>query len=339
MAKVALITGITGQDGSYLAELLLQQGYLVHGLLRRTSNPSTQRLDHLLADPACNSRLVLHHGDLGDASSLRRAVDAARPDEIYNLAAQSHVRVSFEQPEYTVDVTGLGALRLLEATRDHQDRTGRAVRFYQASSSEMFGLSPSPQSLTTRFHPRSPYGCAKVFAHWQTVNFREAYGMFCCSGVLFNHESPRRGEQFVTRKITRAVGRIVHGLQHELRLGNLDARRDWGHARDYVRAMWLMLQQDTPQDFVVATGQSRSVRELVEHAFGAAGLDPEDHVVIDPSQFRPAEVDDLWGDASEAREVLGWSPEISFEEMIEEMLAGDLRLAAGERGGQPPRPW
>lgn len=337
MVKVALITGITGQDGSYLSELLLAQGYTVHGLVRRTSNPNTQRLDHLLGRPELAERLVLHHGDLGDASSLRRAVQLASPDEIYNLAAQSHVGLSFEQSELTVDVTALGALRLLEATREHEQRTGRQIRYYQASSSEMFGASASPQSLTTRFHPRSPYACAKVFAHWQTVNFREAYGMFCCSGVLFNHESPRRGEQFVTRKVTRAVARIVHGLQSELRLGNLEARRDWGHARDHVRAMWLMMQQERAQDFVVATGRSRSVRELVELAFARVGLDPWAHVVVDARHFRPAEVDDLWGDAREAEAKLGWRAEVSFEELIDEMLAHDLRLAEAERAGATGR--
>ncbi len=338
--KKALITGITGQDGSYLCELLLQKGYEVHGVVRRSSTFGTERIDHLYQDPhEPGVRLFLHYGDLSDSSGLRRILEAVLPDEVYNLAAQSHVKVSFERAEYTADVTGLGCLRLLEAIRDYRERTGHHVRFYQASSSEMFGAAPPPQSLSTPFHPRSPYGVAKVYAFWQTVNHRESYGLFACNGVLFNHESERRGETFVTRKISRAVGRIKHGLQHKLFLGNLDARRDWGHARDYVEAMWMMLQQDEPRDYVIATGQAHSVREFAQGAFACAGLDYRDHVELDPRFYRPAEVDYLLGDPSQTRKYLGWEPRVSFEELVRGMVESDLELARRElalRALSPP---
>ncbi|MGA2411467.1 MAG: GDP-mannose 4,6-dehydratase, partial [Candidatus Binataceae bacterium] len=305
MGKVALITGITGQDGSYLAELLLGKGYAVHGIVRRSSSFTTGRIDHLHRNLHNEARLQLHYGDLGDASGLRRIIEQTLPDEVYNLAAQSHVRISFDQPAYTADVVGLGALRLLEAIRDHISRHGRAVRYYQAGSSEMFGqAAEAPQRESTPFHPRSPYACAKCYAHWQTINYREAYGLFAANGILFNHESPRRGENFVTRKITRSATRIKLGLQDKLALGNLDARRDWGFAGDYVEAMWLMLQQEQPSDYVVATGETHSVREFLELAFARAGLDWEKHVEFDPRFMRPAEVDLLIGDASRARRLL-----------------------------------
>lgn len=331
-AKKALLTGITGQDGSYLAELLLGKGYEVHGIMRRASTFTTGRIDHLYQDPHDpNPRLFLHYGDLSDASGLRAIIEETQPDEIYNLGAQSHVKVSFVQAEYTADVTGVGALRLLEAVRLYQRSSGRSVRLYQASSSEMFGAAPPPQSLKTPFHPRSPYGCAKVYAFWQTVNHRESYDMFACNGILFNHESPRRGETFVTRKITRAVGRIKMGLQKKLHLGNLDAKRDWGHARDYVEAMYLMLQQDTPRDYVIATGEAYSVREFAERAFSLVGLDHEDHVEIDPRFFRPAEVDYLLGDPSETNAALNWHPRTSFDDLVRDMVESDLELAQRER--------
>lgn len=331
--KRALITGITGQDGSYLAEFLLQKGYEVHGIVRRASTFTTSRIDHLYVDPHYpGARLFLHYGDLTDASGLRRILDHVRPDEVYNLGAQSHVMVSFEQPEYTADADALGTLRLLEAIRNHIDRTGTAVRFYQAGSSEMFGLVREiPQRETTSFHPRSPYGCAKVFAHHQTVNYREAYGLFACNGILFNHESPRRGETFVTRKITRAATRIKLGLQDVVYLGNLDARRDWGFAGDYVESMWLMLQAPAPDDYVIATGETRSVREFAEAAFGLLGLDWRDHVRIDRRYLRPAEVDILQGDAGKARRVLGWAPTTAFRKLVEMMVAHDLDLARQEK--------
>ena len=301
--KKALITGITGQDGSYLTELLLGKGYEVHGVVRRASTFNTDRIDHLYHDPhESGPKMILHYGDLSDASGLRGLLDKIQPQEVYNLGAQSHVKVSYDQAEYTADVTGLGTLRLLEAIRDFQDRQGEQVRFYQASSSEMFGAAKPPQGLHTPFHPRSPYAVAKVYAYWQTVNHREAYDLYACNGILFNHESPRRGETFVTRKITRAVGRIKMGLQPKLYLGNLEAKRDWGHARDYVEAMWLMLQQETPRDYCIATGEAYSVREFAERAFALAGLDYQDYVEIDPRYFRPAEVDYLLGDAQETRE-------------------------------------
>jgi len=326
--KKALITGITGQDGSYLAELLLEKGYEVHGIIRRSSSFNTDRIDHLYQDPhAPGARLRLHYGDLNDASSLNRLLRTLVPDEIYNLGAQSHVRVSFDVPEYTAEVSAVGTLRLLEAMRESGlSRT----RFYQASSSEMFGSSPPPQSESTPFHPRSPYACAKVFAHWATVNYREAYGFHAVNGILFNHESPRRGETFVTRKVTRAAGRIKLGLQKELFLGNLDARRDWGYAKDFVEAMWLAVQHDSPDDFVVATGESHSVRELCEEAFGKLDLDYRDFVRLDPRYLRPAEVDHLLGDSAKARRLLGWRPRTTFKELIALMVESDLELARSE---------
>ncbi|MCS7080832.1 MAG: GDP-mannose 4,6-dehydratase [Chloracidobacterium sp.] len=331
MPKTALITGITGQDGSYLTEFLIAKGYNVHGVIRRSSSFSTGRIDHLYRDPHDPQRqLTLHYGDLADSTSLRRILEAVQPDEVYNLAAQSHVKVSFEQAEYTGDVVATGTLRLLESLRDYTARTGKQVRYYQAGSSEMFGASPPPQCETTPFHPRSPYAVAKVAAHWYTVNYREAYGLFACNGILFNHESERRGETFVTRKITRAVGRIKHGLQSKLYLGNLDARRDWGFAGDYVEAMWLMLQQDAPDDYVIATGEAHSVREFLEAAFTYVGLDWRDYVEIDPRYFRPAEVDHLLGDASKARERLGWRPRVSFSALVARMVDHDLELARRE---------
>jgi GDPmannose 4,6-dehydratase len=328
--KKALVTGITGQDGSYLAELLLEKGYEVHGLVRRASTSNRERIA-CLGDGSTPGSLNLHYGDLSDASGLRDVIEGVAPDEIYNLGAQSHVKVSFEQAEYTADVTGLGALRLLEALRSFQTRSGKAVRYYQASSSEMFGAAPPPQSLQTPFHPRSPYGVAKVYAFWQTANHRESYDMFACNGILFNHESPRRGETFVTRKITRAVGRIKAGLQDKLYLGNLDAKRDWGHARDYVEAMYLMLQQETPRDYVIATGEAYSVREFAERAFDLAGLDYQQYVEVDERFFRPAEVDYLLGDAQETRTALNWQPRTSFDQLVQEMVAADLALAQQEK--------
>jgi GDPmannose 4,6-dehydratase len=319
--KKALITGITGQDGSYLAELLLEKGYEVHGLKRRASSLNTDRVDHLYQDPhSSGTRLFLHYADLTDGSSLSSLIYDMRPDEIYNLGAQSHVKVSFEVPEYTAETVAIGTLRLLEAIR----RTGIGCRFYQASSSEMFGSTPPPQSETTAFHPRSPYACAKLFGHSITVNYRESYGLHASCGILFNHESPRRGETFVTRKITRAVARIKHGLENKLYLGNLDARRDWGYAPDYVRAMWLMLQQDEPDDCVIGTGEAHSVREFAELAFAAAGLDWREYVEVDPRYFRPAEVDYLLADASKAHRIFGWEPSVSFEELVRIMVESDL---------------
>ena len=327
--KKALITGITGQDGSYLAELLLAKGYEVHGIVRRSSSFNTGRIDHVYQDPHLpDTRLFLHYGDLNDGSSLNLLLKKIRPDEIYNLGAQSHVRVSFDVPEYTAEVTGVGAVRLLEAIRE----LGLAeTRVYQASSSEMFGASPPPQNERTPFYPRSPYGCAKLYAYWIGVNYREAYGLHVTNGILFNHESPRRGETFVSRKVTRAASRIKLGLQKKLFLGNLDARRDWGYAKDYVEAMWIMLQQPAGDDFVVATGQSHTVRELCQLAFGHVGLDYRDFVDIDPRYYRPTEVDFLLGDAAKAREKLGWSPRTSFEELIRLMMESDLALAERER--------
>jgi GDPmannose 4,6-dehydratase len=320
--KRALITGLTGQDGSYLAELLLSKGYQVHGLKRRSSSFNTDRIDHIYQDiHDSGTRLFLHYADLTDAISLAGVLADVRPDEIYNLGAQSHVKVSFEIPEYTADVVGLGTLRLLEAVR----RTGWRCPFYQASSSEMFGSTPPPQSETSGFYPRSPYACAKVFGHTCTVNYRESYGLHASCGILFNHESPRRGETFVTRKITRAVAHVKLGLQEKLFLGNLDARRDWGYAPDYVQAMWLMLQQENPGDYVIGTGEMHSVREFVEVAFAAASLDWRQYVAIDPRYFRPAEVDALQADASKARQVLGWEPTITFKELVKMMVEADLK--------------
>ncbi len=329
----ALITGITGQDGSYLAELLLAKGYTVHGLIRRASGFNTERIDHLYEDPHNpHVKLKLHYGDLSDTNSIRRILDHTQPDEVYNLGAQSHVRVSFDMPIFSCDIDAMGTLRLLEAVREFQDYTRRQVRIYQASSSEMYGrVAQTPQTEHTPFHPRSPYGCAKAFGYWITVNYRESYGLHASNGILFNHESPRRGETFVTRKITRAVGRIKHGLQQMVYLGNLDARRDWGFAGDYVEAMWRMLQQDEPDDYVIATGQTRSVRQFLEAAFTHVGLDWQEHVRIDPRYFRPAEVDLLQGDAGKAQQKLGWTPKVGFQELVAMMVEHDLELAARER--------
>ena len=321
MSKTALITGVSGQDGSYLAELLLGKGYEVHGVVRRSSSVTRSRIDHLESDSLEN--LHLHYGDLGDPLGLVRIIDRYGPDEVYNLAAQSHVAISFQQPEYTGDVTGVGAMRLLEAMRV----AGSEARFYQASSSELYGSTPPPQSEATPFHPRSPYAVAKLYAFWATVNYRESYDMHASNGILFNHESPRRGENFVTRKITKGVADIVHGRASELRLGNLDAKRDWGFAGDYVEGMWLMLQQDAPDDYVLATGEAHSVREFCEIAFGHAGLDWEQYVVVDPEFFRPAEVDYLLGDPTKARTELSWKPTTSFEQLVTMMVDADL--AAG----------
>jgi len=329
--KRALITGITGQDGSYLAELLLEKGYEVHGIIRRASTFNTGRIDHLYQDPHINGvKLFLHYGDLADSVQLSRLLYKLQPDEIYHLGAQSHVRVSFDIPEYTGDVTALGTIRILEAIRE----VGAKTRFYQASSSEMFGkVREIPQSEKTPFYPRSPYGCAKVYAFWTTVNYRESYNLFAMNGILFNHESPRRGETFVTRKITRAVARIKAGLQHKLYLGNLDAKRDWGYAKEYVEAMWLMLQQDQPDDYVIATGETHSVREFLQEAFSCADLDWREYVEIDPRYFRPAEVDLLIGDASKAKSKLGWEPKVSFRELARLMVDADMAQLEREQNG------
>src|SRR5215469_151716 len=329
--KKALISGITGQDGSFLAEFLLAKGYEVHGIVRRASTFNTERLDPIYADPhERGASLFLHYGDVTDGASLRHILDRVQPDEIYNLAAQSHVRVSFDQAEYTADVVATGTLRLLEAVRDYA-ADGRDVRFYQAGSSEMFGVAKPPQNESTAFYPRSPYAASKVAAHWYAVNYREAHGLFISNGILFNHESPRRGETFVSRKVTRALTRIKLGLQEKLFLGNLEARRDWGFAGDYVEAMWLMLQQETPDDYVVATGESHSVRELVELAFAELALDWRKHVELDARYLRPTEVDALQGDASRARERLGWTPRVGFKELVRQMVQHDLGLARQER--------
>lgn len=317
MKKTALITGITGQDGSYLAELLLDKGYDVHGVVRRSSSSNTDRINHILP------QLTIHSGDMSDAGALTRIISSVGPDEVYNLAAQSHVKVSFDNPEYTTDVTGTGTLRLLDAIIE----VGLRPRFYQAASSEMFGkVAETPQRESTPFHPRSPYACAKVFAYWATVNYREAYGLHASNGILFNHESPRRGDTFVTRKITKAVARIKAGQQSKLSLGNLDARRDWGYAKEYVEAMWIMLQQDEPGDYVIATGQSHTVREFVDAAFSSVGLDWHDYVEMDPNCFRPAEVDLLVGDASKANGKLGWEPKVRFSELVGIMVGADRML-------------
>jgi GDPmannose 4,6-dehydratase len=332
--KKALVTGISGQDGSYLAELLLEREYEVHGIVRRSSSFNTDRIDHLYHDPhETGVRLFTHYGDLSDPVALTKLLYELQPDEIYHLGAQSHVRVSFDIPEYTFDITGAGTLRLLEAIRE----SGVSTRFYQASSSEMFGAAPPPQSETTPFHPRSPYAVAKVAAYWAAVNYREAYGMYASNGILFNHESERRGETFVTRKITRAVARIKHGLQDKLYLGNLDAQRDWGYAPDYVQAMWLMLQADEPDDFVIATGEAHTVREFLEHAFRYAGLDWEPHVEIDPRYFRPSEVDALLGDPSKARETLRWEPRVGFEELVRLMVDADVGALEDQLAGKVTR--
>ncbi|MFB8790261.1 MAG: GDP-mannose 4,6-dehydratase [Potamolinea sp.] len=326
--KKALITGITGQDGSYLSELLLEKGYEVHGIYRRTSTFNTDRIDHIYVDPhSPDARLFLHYGDLTDGVTLRRILELVKPVEIYNLGAQSHVRVSFDSPEYTVDSVGMGTLRLLEAIRDYRHRTEIDVRFYQAGSSEMFGkVQEVPQNETTPFYPRSPYACAKLYAHWQTVNYRESYGMFACNGILFNHESPRRGETFVTRKITRAIARIVAGQQKKLFLGNLDSKRDWGYAKDYVKAMWLMLQQDEPDDYVVATGKTHSIREFLDISFNYVNLNWQDYVEFDERYLRPTEVDLLIGDPTKADQKLGWKPTVTFEQLVALMVEADLRV-------------
>jgi len=332
MAKRALITGITGQDGSYLAELLLEKDYEVHGIIRRSSTFNTGRLEEIYQDPHVdNARLKLHYGDLSDASGLARLISQIEPNEVYNLAAQSHVRVSFDSPEYTTDITATGAVRILEAIRE----VGLQPRFYQASSSEMFGkVQETPQKETTPFYPRSPYGCAKVYAFYITQNYREGYDMHASNGILFNHESPRRGETFVTRKITRAVARIRANLQDKLYLGNLDAQRDWGYAKEYVQAMWRMLQQDKPDDYVIATGETHSVREFLNATFRHVNLDWEKHVEIDPRYFRPTEVDLLIGDASKAREQLGWEPRIKFEELAQLMVDADIRRLEDQQAGR-----
>lgn len=336
MLKKALITGITGQDGSYLTELLLEKGYEVHGIIRRASSFNTGRIDHIYQDPhEKNLRLKLHYGDLNDASSLNQIIKTIQPDEVYNLGAQSHVKVSFEVPEYTAESVGVGVTRLLEAIRE----SGIKTKFYQASSSEMYGqVLETPQTEKTPFYPRSPYGAAKVYAYWMTVNYREAYDMFACNGILFNHESPRRGETFVTRKITMALARIKHGVQDKLYLGNLDAKRDWGFAGDYVEAMWLMLQQDKPGDYVIATGETYSVREFLQEAFGHLGMDYQKYVEIDPKYFRPTEVELLLGDSSKARKVLNWKPKVSFKELVRMMVDADMKIVEkqlyGEKAGK-----
>lgn len=322
--KTALITGITGQDGSYLAELLLSKGYKVHGIIRRASSFNTCRIDHIYENP----NLKLHYGDLTDGGCIHKSVMELQPDEIYNLGAMSHVRVSFDQPIYAVDVDALGTLRVLEAARDLMKV--KPVKIYQASSSEMFGATPPPQNENTPFHPRSPYACAKVYSYYQSINYREAYNMFVSNGILFNHESERRGETFVTRKITRAATRIKLGLQKDLKLGNLDAKRDWGHAADYVEAMWLMLQQDKPDDFVIATGETHSVREFLEAVFAHLELDWQQYVTTDPRYLRASEVDALCGDPSKAKKILGWEPKIKFKDLVAKMVEADLVLASRE---------
>ncbi len=332
MAKTALITGITGQDGSYLAELLLEKGYEVHGIIRRASTFNTARLDPIYQDPHLDTaNMFLHYGDLSDASGLARMIEKIQPEEVYNLAAQSHVRVSFDAPEYTTDIDATGTVRLLEAIRE----TGIKPRFYQASSSEMYGkVQEVPQTEKTPFYPRSPYACAKVYSYWITVNYRESYGMHASNGILFNHESPRRGETFVTRKITRAIAHIKKGLQKKLYLGNLDAKRDWGFAKDYVEAMWLMLQQDAGDDYVVATGETHSVREFLEVSFGHVGLNYQDYVEIDPRYFRPAEVDLLIGDPAKAKEKLNWEPKVKFEELAVLMVDSDMKELEDRMSGK-----
>lgn len=330
MTRIALITGVTGQDGSYLAELLLAKGYQVHGIVRRASLFNTDRIDHLHVGELPNPNFFLHYGDLSDAGALRNVLDQVQPDEVYNLGAQSHVRVSFDQPEYTVDVVGVGVIRLLEAIRSYMKHNGKQVRFYQAGSSEMFGSAKPRQHEGTRFQPRSPYACAKAYAHYQVINHRESYGLFACNGILFNHESPRRGETFVTRKITRAATRIKLGLQDKLTLGNLDAKRDWGFAGDYVEAMWRMLQQDQPDDYVVATGESISIKDFLTLVFAKVDLDWQQYVDTDPRYFRPAEVDHLEGDAAKARRILGWEPKTDVRALVAMMVETDLKLAQRE---------
>jgi GDPmannose 4,6-dehydratase len=330
--RKALITGITGQDGSFLADFLLSKGYTVHGIVRRASTFNTERLSDVYADPhQAHARLFLHYGDVTDGTALRRIVEQVQPDEVYNLAAQSHVRVSFDQSEYTADVVGTGTLRVLESVRDYVQRTGHDVRIYQAGSSEMYGAAKPPQNELTAFYPRSPYAVSKIAGYWFAVNFREAYNLFICNGILFNHESERRGETFVTRKITRALTRIKLGLQDKLYLGNLDAKRDWGYAGDFVEAMWLMLQQDAPDDYVVATGEAHSVREFLDVAAALLGMRWENVVEQDPRYLRPTEVDYLLGDPAKARHKLGWKPRVTFEELVRRMVEHDLDLARQEK--------
>lgn len=333
--KTALITGVTGQDGSYLSELLLEKGYKVHGIIRRTSTFNTDRIDHIYQDiHQEDAKFVLHYGDLTDGTTLRRILEETQPDEVYNLGAQSHVRVSFDAPEFTVDSVAMGTLRLLEAIRDYQQRTNANIRYYQAGSSEMFGkVVEIPQKESTPFYPRSPYACAKVYAHWQTINHRESYNLFACNGILFNHESPRRGETFVTRKITRAIARILAGQQKKLYLGNIDSKRDWGYAKDYVVAMWLMLQQEKPDDYVVATGETYSVKEFLELAFSHVNLNWQDYVAFDERYLRPAEVELLIGDSTKAKEKLGWQPSVTFPELVKLMVDADLE-ALGINNGE-----
>ena len=335
MSKKALITGITGQDGSYLSELLLEKGYEVHGLIRRASTFNTERLDSIYQDPHNSSaRLFLHYGDLADSVSMSKLVGDLKPDEVYHLGAQSHVRVSFDVPEYTADVTGTGTARLLEAIRQSSPKS----RFYQASSSEMFGLVQAvPQSETTPFYPRSPYGCAKVYSYWLTVNYRESYNMHASNGILFNHESPRRGETFVTRKVTRAVARIAAGVQKKLYMGNLDSKRDWGYAPEYVEAQWRMMQQDQPDDYVIATGETHTIREFLQESFGMLNMDYEKYVEIDPRYFRPAEVDLLIGDASKAKRQLDWTPKTTFKELVRIMTEADVALLKHQMSGKDIR--
>ncbi len=324
--KKALITGITGQDGSYLAELLLGKGYEVHGIIRRSSSFNTSRIDHIFQDPHIkNAKLILHYGDLSDSQSIRKLIYKIKPDEMYNLGAQSHVRVSFDIPEYTANITGIGALRILETIKDYQEETGNKIKLYQASSSEMFGSTPPPQNENTPFHPRSPYGVAKVFAYWSVVNYREAYDIFAVNGILFNHESERRGETFVTQKIARGVARIKAGLDKKIYLGNLDARRDWGYAPEYMEAAYLMMQQEKPDDYVIGTGQSHSVKDFVEAAFKCVGINNgQDYIEIDPRYYRPAEVENLIADASKARLKLGWEPKVKFEDLVKRMVNDSL---------------
>lgn len=334
MSKRALITGITGQDGSYLAEFLLSKGYEVHGLIRRASTFNTDRIEHIYQDPhQPNARLFLHYGDLANGEQLSNLIYNVKPDEIYHLGAQSHVRVSFDIPEYTGDVTGLGTTRILEAIR----RSGIKTRYYQASSSEMFGASPPPQNETTPFHPRSPYACAKVYAFWMVRNYRDGYNLFACNGILFNHESPRRGETFVTRKITRAIAQILAGKQHKLYLGNLKAKRDWGYAPEYVEVMWLMLQQDEPDDYVIGTGEAHSVQEFLDEAFAYVDLDPREYVEIDSRYFRPTEVESLRADPTKARMKLGWEPKVTFKELVRIMVDADMEAAGLDPIGEGKR--
>lgn len=325
--RKALVTGVTGQDGSYLAELLLSKDYEVHGIIRRASTFNTERIDHIYQDPhEKGRRLILHYGDLADANTIRKLVYKVQPDEVYNIGAQSHVRVSFDIPEYTANITGLGVLRVLDAIKDYEEHTGKKIKFYQASSSEMFGATPPPQNEGTRFHPRSPYGIAKVFAYNTVRNYREAYGIFAANGILFNHESERRGGTFVTRKITRGIARILKGLDQKIYLGNLEARRDWGYAPEYVEAMWRILQHPEPEDFVIGTGESHSVGELCEAAFRNIGIKNwRDYVEIDPRYYRPSEVENLIADAKKAKEKLGWEPKVKFEELVKRMLVHDLK--------------